>query len=89
MTLLTTKQVMERTGLKRNMVMRLVHMPGSPWFPIGQRAYVVDEQELEEQIKRIKEEKRNDIRHHYDGTGQSINGISDAIGKGQRIPEGT
>lgn len=55
--ILSTKAAAERTGLKRNMIMQLVHMPGSPWFHIGERAWMVDEKDLEEQLQRIKERK--------------------------------
>lgn len=62
--LLDTKEVMLRTGLKRSMVMKLVHAPDSPWFRISERAYVVEEKEFDEQIRR---RKYGFIRNNNDG----------------------
>lgn len=55
--ILSTKEASARTGLKRSMIMQLVHMPGSPWFQIGERAWVVYEEDLDSQLQKIKERK--------------------------------
>lgn len=55
--ILSTKEAAARTGLKRSMIMQLVHMPESPWFQIGERAWVVYEDDLHQQIQKIKERK--------------------------------
>lgn len=45
---------MKRTGLSRFLVMKLVHEIDSPWFVMGERAWMVDESAFDAQMERKK-----------------------------------